>query len=227
MMKLGPIKRFIIFFLLIPPIIIQSADHFNAVNDSSGRMEFYVIKSYWHTGIILNTNDGLFSRLQISKDFFKFNYIDFGWGDEDFYQSESDFDLYLAAKAILVPTSSVIRVAGYYGCIQDIISWSDYCVKFLVDSTGYNNILAFIDSSFSRIGNEYQATSARANNSIIFYQSIHKYHLFNTCNTWVASAVKTAGFDIEPGDIITAKGLFDRISLIGKVLKPSKQKKQN
>ncbi|MCL4279574.1 MAG: DUF2459 domain-containing protein, partial [Ignavibacteriaceae bacterium] len=44
------------------------------------------------------------------------------------------------------------------------------------------------------------------------------YHLFNTCNTWLARGLKKAGFDIEDNIILTEQ-LFNEADKFGDVVK--------
>ena len=37
-----------------------------------------------------------------------------------------------------------------------------------------------------------------------FYAARSRYHLFNTCNTWVTRALSTAGLPVAPAGVITA-----------------------
>jgi hypothetical protein len=73
----------------------------------------YIAKNDWHVGIIFKIDEHLISDIDAVSNFKYYDYVDIGWGDADFYQSSEDFDLFLASKAILFPTPSVIRVQGY------------------------------------------------------------------------------------------------------------------
>jgi len=53
---------------------------------------------------------------------------------------------------------------------------------------------------------------------VYFFKANGNYHLFNTCNTWLANGLKQAGSDIED-DIVLTEQLFNEAAKIGKVLK--------
>jgi hypothetical protein len=53
-----------------------------------------------------------------------------------------------------------------------------------------------------------------------FFSSVHKYHIFNTCNTWVGEALEFSGFEINSSKIITAEHLYGDLLSIGEVIKP-------
>jgi hypothetical protein len=45
-----------------------------------------------------------------------------------------------------------------------------------------------------------------------FYAARGRYSLSNTCNTWVARALRTAGLPVNPSGVITAGGVMDQIA---------------
>jgi len=187
--------------------------------ERSDSINVYLVKYNWHVGILISIDS-------ISKSCFPFitektegKFIDIGWGDEEFYQNE-ETDYALAAKAILWPTSSVVRTGVYYNNIESISQYSDYCVKFSLNQEQFGDVVQFINDSFDTIGTGgLVIVSEKSNGRVIFYKSVHSYHLFYTCNTWVAEALNSAGFDIDPDDVITANELFYEVSDFGQILK--------
>jgi len=53
---------------------------------------------------------------------------------------------------------------------------------------------------------------------IIFFKANGEYHLFNTCNTWLAKGLKQAGIEITD-DIILTEQLFNEAAKVGRVIK--------
>lgn len=181
--------------------------------------EIYLINQSWHTGILIPVNNTTKELFPVLKLFEGKNYVDIGWGDEEFYQ-HPDFDLYLAAKAILYPTRSVLRIEGHISSIESIINWSEYIIKFKLNDDGLKGIANFINKTFQYDSNgNFIITSHRAEGSIIFFRSKFMYHLFNTCNTWAAEVLNAAGFKIDFLGIITAEQLFSKVKKFGEVLK--------
>ncbi len=189
--------------------------------DTSSKFEtVYLIKSRWHTGIIMNVDDISLKNIQALKFFKTKKYVDIGWGDADFYQSPKDFDAYLAFKALFLPTESVVRIEGYDSDIKEIIEWSDFCIKFVLPKNGFISLCKFIESSFKRTKKGgLIITSIRDNNGVFFFKSNLKYDIFKTCNKWVAQAFVAAGFNVSTTWVITAENLFNEIQKFGKVLK--------
>jgi uncharacterized protein (TIGR02117 family) len=191
------------------------------LSDTSNKINnIYLIKSRWHTGLIFSINDLSLKNIEALKHFRNMKYADIGWGDRDFYQSPKDFDLYLAFKALFLPTESVVRIEGYNYEIDDIISYSDYCIKFELDDRNLTNLMKYIDSSFLRSEkNKLIVTLKKANGNIIFFKSKYSYHILETCNKWVAKGFVAAGIDISPAWVITAENLFEELRKYGKVIR--------
>lgn len=214
-------KKFYFIFLKILPLIFLLSSH----SLPQKRIEILVYKIKYHTGILIELNEDVKKSLPAAKDFPDHKFIDVGWGDEDFYQREN-FNPYYATKAIVVPTSSVIRLRGLNRGIESIIQESDFCIRFELSQNQLLKLLNFIDKSFlyDEKGDVVR-TSARKSFSIVFYKSVFRYHIFNTCNTWVAEALKTAGLPVSTFLIITGEDVYDEISDIGDVLKKEKKRR--
>lgn len=200
-----------LYYILFPLLFIQG-------NDTS--RSIYVAKSDWHVGIILQVDELLPDQIDAVQQFDESKFIDIGWGDAEFYQSPDEFDLFLAAKAILLPTPSVLRIRGYNRLLNEIINWRDFVFEIKLDSSQYNNLCKFINNSFERDStNQLIQTSEQYNGVVKFYSSIHKYHAANTCNTWVAEALEYSGMEVRSSNVITADELFVELSKCGIILK--------
>lgn len=187
--------------------------------------QVYIVKNNMHTGIIISITKDTFELLQAVNNFGNFKYINIGWGDEDFYQ-HPDPDIIMGAKAVLIPTNSVIRIEGKNDDINKIVERSDYCIKFDLTETQFIKLCGFIDSSFTKDSNQnLTVVSQNDNNRIIFYKSVLKYHLFNTCNTWIAEAFESCGFDISSSEVITAENLFEELKNFGTIVKQESNNK--
>jgi len=53
---------------------------------------------------------------------------------------------------------------------------------------------------------------------VYFFKANGEYHLFNTCNTWLANGLEQAGFDMEDNIILTEQ-LFNEAAKFGEVIK--------
>lgn len=198
-------------------IIFVSLTPFSFGDPANDSKTFYVINYSWHTGFILEWDELLAEKIPAAASLKEYQFVDIGWGDEEFYQTPG-IDYYLAAKAVLIPTSSAVRIAGYKFDLELIKTMSDYLVEFKVGRKEYLKLLNFIDDSFEK--NETEELfllSESSNGRIKFFASHRYYHLFNTCNTWIAEGLNRAGLNVRTSLVVQSEDLFEEIKTIGNV----------
>jgi len=226
MKKLYLIQSAILFFIQLSiSLSCTAAENLNTeaeMNKSSDKYTVYIINNNLHTGLVIPAKIEMSQKITALKYFHSFSYIDIGWGEEKFYQEPKD-NFCMGARAILLPNTSVIRIEGYSSFTDDIIGWSDYTVMLNLSKDQYTKLIMFIENSFRKDeGNELIITKQKHSGSIIFFKSVYKYHLFNTCNTWIAEALEASGLDVSPFFVISASQLYNEIKDKGKILKPLK-----
>lgn len=211
----------VIFFFLNTSPSLKVSDSISLSTDK----EIFLIKQRWHTAIVLQTSDIDSNFFPIVNQFREYKMIDIGWGDEEFYQYP-DFDWELAFKALFIPTSSTLRIEGISMPLgmANTISWelyfdlSEIVVKLIISDEQFIKILQYIDDTFYRTENQEIILSSRAGGQIIFYAAKGEYHLFNTCNTWLAKCLNHAGLNINT-DIILTEQLFQEAAKVGEIIK--------
>lgn len=182
-------------------------------------IKIYLVKEGWHTGLMIPVNDFTKQTLPVINYFDGFEYVDIGWGDEDFYQTPG-FDLYLAAKAILIPTPSVIRIDGYKFKIEKVIEWREFAIMFTLSIDQYLKLCEFINRSFQYSKkNEIIISLKDDKKPIIFFKSVHSYCYIKTCNTWAADALHSAGYNFDTFGLVTSSQLYSKLKKFGEVLK--------
>jgi hypothetical protein len=179
----------------------------------------YLVKENWHTGIMFSIDEFTIQSLPVLKYFEGYEYIDIGWGDADFYQIP-DFDLFLAAKAILIPTPTVMRFDGYKFPIEKIIEWREFALKFELPKARFLLLLNYINEHLLFDENGYPLISKHDEDSpVYFFKSRGEYHLFRTCNTWAAEALRTTGIDISTFGLVTAGQLYSKFAKYAEIKK--------
>ena len=180
-------------------------------DENIGFKTIYVLKHRWHTGIIIKTDDVKKSMFAIANDFENTQYIEIGWGDKDFYMAEKE-TVCLVLKAVLLPTESVLHIAEINShpllsfkeneIIELKLSLDDFdkLVKYLNNSFYLND-----DNSNIRLGRGLYGNS-------YFYLSNEKYHLFKTCNVWIAKGLINANVSIKPFFALTSKNVMKQLS---------------
>lgn len=171
-----------------------------------------IITDYgWHAGIVLKTEDINTSLLHIDPSLQSYHYIEFGWGDADFYKSD-DPSVWTTLKAVFVPSSSVVHVRALHN--HDLETFSkEHIEKLTLPHENYTQLLRFIDNSFSKQDTKYVLLSNGLYKNSFFYLSDKEYHIFNTCNTWTAEALHSAGINISPS-VYTTQELFHQIDAL-------------
>lgn len=167
---------------------------------------------------MFNVND-LDSQIFREYYYFKdYKMIDIGWGDEEFYQYPG-FDSGLAFKALFYATPSALRLEGINLSKEEYFNLSEIVIELVVTDEQFKKICNYINKTFlvDDAGNT-SILSQRGAGKIIFYKANGSYHLFNTCNTWLAKGLKEAGIDIE-NNILLTEQLFNELAKIGTVIK--------
>jgi uncharacterized protein (TIGR02117 family) len=201
----------IIFYFFNTSTLIEVQNSSYTKNE----IEIFLVKQYWHTAIVIHLEDIDDKKYRFKKFFRNYNLIDFGWGDEMFYQ-HPDFDLYLGARAILKPTSSTLRVEGINLSKELFFQLSEIVIRLDVTQNQLEKILEFIEKTFYKENDEYVILNVIAN-KIYFFKSYGYYHLFNTCNTWIAKCLNYAGFNIDTKIILTEQ-LFREVIKFGELI---------
>ena len=206
---------FIFFFLNTSPHFSVSK---SVIVDKEEIHKIYFIKQNWHTAIVFSTRE-LDSQLFREYDLFsEFGLIDIGWGDEEFYQY-TGFDSGLAFKALFYATPSTLRVEGISLTKKEYFELSEIVIQLNVSDEQFKNICAFINKTFYiNDAEETLILNKKVGDKIIFYKSNGSYHLFNTCNTWLARGLRESGIEIEDNILLTEQ-LFNELARIGTVIK--------
>lgn len=206
----------VIFFFLNTSPQLQVAQILQISQNDDHQV--YFIKQNWHTAIVLKTSEMDSVLFKEYNRFKKYKLIDIGWGDEEFYQYPG-FDSGLAFNALFHKTPSTLRVEGINISQEDYFDASEIVIELVLSDDQFNKICNYINITF-KLNDEDEAItlSSRVDGQIIFYKANGNYHLFNTCNTWLANGLKQAGLQFEDNIILTEQ-LFGELAKIGNVIK--------
>jgi uncharacterized protein (TIGR02117 family) len=179
-----------------------------AIGGSGDRLVF-VTSNGWHSGIVIARSDALLAAIPEAADFPNAVYLEFGWGDAEYYPSpRPSFGLALRAA---LPGPAVMHVSGLSDHPAKVFPTVSVLAVSLPDS-GKRQLMAYIAASFDRADHSRAKPGAPGLYAFSrFYPATGKFHLFNTCNTWTARALSAAGVAIESDGIQTADDLMTRI----------------
>lgn len=172
---------------------------------------FFVVNYGWHTGLVIEREDIAELVEPLAADFETGGYLEIGWGDQLFYES-SDPGFGVMLRAALWPTATVMHVVSIPKAPQDYFLAGDlYAIA--VPDAGYQNLLTFVAARFSRAedGGLFRLGPALYGAGW-FYRAEGKFHVGNTCNTWVAEALAAAGYPFADTGVVSAGGVVSQLS---------------
>jgi len=174
----------------------------------------YVISHGWHTGIAIRTRDISRGIWPQSQEFAAVEYIEAGWGDWDYYQAPKATSG-LTLKAALLPTRSVIHLVGFNNPPSEYFSESTV-IEIALSEKGFARLSEFIAGEYSDAAS-INDTAPRQDLYPIsrFYPARGVFHVFNNCNTWVARALRSAGYPITPFYAITSGNVVNQAKTLG------------
>ena len=197
-----------IFCFIIAIVYSQPIDQQQAEKEKPEEIQIYVVSHGWHTGLILPGRQirqklpGLFKRFSDAA------YIEFGWGDQKFYQAD-DPGTGLALRAILWPTKSVVHAAALPDSVSSYFYASEV-IELTIGQSEFDSLMQFISNTFYKNKQgRIEELGRGLYGSSWFYKGRRDYFLTNTCNKWTAEGLKSAGFDITPFFKITAGSIMD------------------
>lgn len=175
-------------------------------NAKSKDKQVHIAIHGWHSGIIIKKVYLSADLLPEAKDFPDSEYLEFGWGDWDYYQAP-DPGLSLALKAVFWPTRSVLHVAGFDGRVESFFPDSEI-IQIALSDEAFLRLVSFISDTFQRPAMALPPeTGPGLYGKSRFYPAQGRFHLFRTCNTWVAEALQSAGLPVSTASVITVGSL--------------------
>lgn len=175
----------------------------------------FVTSNGWHSSIVIGHSALPGGLVLEAADFPDARFLEFGWGDAEYYPAK-DPGIGLALAAALVPTPSVVHMAGYAHPPARRYPKSEV-LALVLDEASLGRLVTFIDATFDRGGQARVASSGPGLYSdSLFYPALGEFHLFNTCNTWSARALAVAGLGLKPMRIPSAEELMEQLRPLDK-----------
>jgi len=185
----------------------MSDSEFPQTGDNTKSFSF--VNYGWHSALVIRKVDIPVGILPEINDFPDAEYLEFGWGDRDYYQA-ADPGIFLTLKAVFFSGGSVLHVAGFNGPVASIFRHAEI-IEIGTSAEAFQELVTFISRSFSRSGAFHAKARPGLYASSRFYPATGRFHLFRTCNTWVASALNAAGLPVHPSFSVTAGSLSRQV----------------
>ncbi len=169
-----------------------------------------VVNHGYHSGLILTrqtleTHASPMGRIWLA-DFPDADWFEFGWGDQGFYSGVptwSDLSIGVAARALLIPSPSVMHIATEAGDPKQVFSRSDLLELRLSDQA-----MALLVTSIEAGAASNKATGPGLYLNSLFYPGQGSYTAFNTCNSWVSQRLRAAGLASGAAPSLFSGGLL-------------------
>lgn len=146
MSKYGLIKSLFFLLLLLCLSCLGPQNGLYPPSQSAPAKIVYVVNQGWHTGIVFQRSDIDTAIWQALKnDTSGFQYLEVGWGDADFYQAENT-TIWMGAKALFWPTSSVLHVAGFDWPVEQYFRGYDI-FEIRLSEEGFRNLCTFMNQA--------------------------------------------------------------------------------
>ncbi len=202
---------------VISLFVISCANNPAVVKSTSIKIDsaktIYITGHGWHTGLVVPAKDIQKRLPQLKERFARAKYIEFGWGDKGFYQAKkTSRKVKLLIQAMLYPTSSVLHTVGIEGDVRTYFA-GDKIQEICLQPKQYSKLIAFIENSFYKnLKSKIIPLRRGAYGNSQFFQSIGGYYAMNTCNSWVAKGLSSAGMDISTSFKLTSGSIMRYLS---------------
>jgi uncharacterized protein (TIGR02117 family) len=208
------ILRSVLICLLLTVNCASALPHWACATQESTCKLVFVAHDTWHAGIVLRKADIALDSLPELVDFPDAEFIEFSWGDKDYFP-DPNAGMFTAIKAAFWSSGSVLHVVGFSGEVKSFYRSGDL-VELRLAANAHARLLEYISDTFSR---PQPKGRAPASPGLVthsrFYPATGKFSLLKTCNTWVAEALESAGLPVSPGHVMTAGSLATELSGIG------------
>jgi uncharacterized protein (TIGR02117 family) len=179
----------------------------------------WVVDHGWHTGLVVRAADLPGDLWPERADFPNVRFLEVAWGDRDFYVAPRGTSG-LALRAALISQGSVLHVVGFSEPVRAYFAGQEV-IAVTLSRRGFEALARFVDAAHARAG---AARATRLAPGLYgdsgFYPAGGRYSLLNTCNTWIAAALREAGAPITPLWAATAGGVLRQVRSFGRVVPP-------
>lgn len=183
-------------------------------HDAALEYAVYVVDHGKHAGLVIRLSDIPPELIPEKADFPGADYLEVGWGEADYYVA-TEPGLWLTLKAALWPTPSVLHVVGVHGSPADFFAGLKM-VRIDLDRRSLERLIRYVHTAFARD----RARRARPLRPGLygeswFYPARGKFHLFHTCNDWIAEGLRQAGLRMGAINPFTSSQLIANVRRLG------------
>lgn len=173
----------------------------------------HVTSNGWHTGIVVARASLPSGAIPEAADFPEAPYLEFGWGDAEYYPAPRP-TLGMALGAAIGPNPAIVHLIGLPAHPRQVFPKSEV-VELGLSPDGFRKLVRYLDATFARDGAERAKASAPGLYGFSrFYPATGRFNLFNTCNTWAARGLAEAGVPVEASGVSRAEDIMAQLRAI-------------
>ena len=187
------------------------------------RVVIYLADHGHHAGLVVRRADldrlavaaGVEVQSALSTRYGAYEWIEIGWGDEQFYRFAPTLSHVTASMAFSALSGmngrTVLHVVGLDRAPDTVFRNSDL-QRIDLSSVGFGNVVRGIVGSFAvdEAGKPTELGRGIYGPSL-FYRANGRYSLLNTCNMWLGDLMAAAGLKVSPVASVTSAGFMAEI----------------
>lgn len=168
----------------------------------------YVSSNGWHTGIVVAADDIPTHKIPEAADFPDATFLEFGWGDADFYP-EPEAGLFAAIGAAF-PGPAVMHVSALTARPSEFFTDVEE-IELELGTEDFVSLVDYLHESFARDSGRVVASAQGLYSFSKFYPAIGRFSLTNTCNTWTARGLEVAGVNVRVRGVQRAEDVMTQL----------------
>ena len=217
--RVSPLACTLVATILLASGCVTRAANSSAQSVGEPATVIWIVDHGWHTSIVVRRADVDRTRWPELDDFAGATVVEVAWGDREFYMATAPTSG-LAIKAAVATSGSVLHVVGLTAAVTGYFGGSEV-VAIRVPRRGLEALADVVHAEYQR---DRSGAPLRLGPGLYgsgwFYAGHSRYHLFNTCNTWVARALAAAGLAVESAGVVTASDVMRQVRPLGEARQP-------
>lgn len=197
-------------WLVLLVLVLLTPHAARATEAATDTVTIHVVSHGWHSGLVIPATVIDADAWPARREFPEADHFEVGWGDRTYYQAV-DPSLWVGLRALFWPSPGVLHMVALQGAPTRHFAGARMATLD-ISREGAQRLVAAIAASHER---DAQGQPIAFGPSLYgqgrFYASVERFHLFKTCNVWVASRLRDAGVAVRPVLAITTGMLFRQL----------------
>ena len=204
-----------------PYVVKNKADSVQNTSKINQPYAAYAVSHGWHVGVVVPAERLNALLPELKKRFEKTKtlagvtqspgFYEIGWGDRGFYEAKEITKL-MAVQALFNSPGTVMHVVAVHN--PEKAFGRSHITKFCLTEAQLTNLESFIVNSFAKnTADNIISRRLGLYGDSQFYEGAGTYHFLNSCNTWAAKALRSAGFNISPTFKLFSRQVMNNIDV--------------